>query len=151
MSPSSLRSPGLIVAPVLLGLALIALLLLAPGSPAPNASLDPSGAQDPVPGSAAMRARINPETGGLEVSAGLRDLTLDPTTSQALRRDTEGLIPVYHPDGSVSVDLQGRFQSVSVARLDEKGRVIYCPEGAEAPSPPLEGSGETTAQGRPVR
>ena len=78
-------------------------------------------------------------------------LPLTPELQNAMSRSAEGLIETVHPDGSVSIDLQGRFQSVSVARLDEKGRVIYCPEGAEAPSPPLEGSGETTAQGRPVR
>lgn len=149
MFPPSRRASSFIAIPVFLGLILIALIWLPPVSPAPDASTDPSGAWELAPGSAAMRARINPETGGLEVSAGRPDLTLDPITRQALRRDTEGLTPVYHPDGSVSVDLQGRFQSVSTARLDEAGKVIFCPEGAPGPLP--ETSTDASTSVRPLQ
>lgn len=84
-----------------------------------------------IPGHAAMRATINPETGEREISAGPPTLALDPETQNALRRDTEGLKRVYHPDGSVSVNLQGRFQSASVARIGENGKVTICTDDSD--------------------
>jgi hypothetical protein len=38
-----------------------------------------------------------------------------------LNQSTEGLVQVTHADGSVSMDLEGRFQNVMVARIDEDG------------------------------
>jgi hypothetical protein len=40
-----------------------------------------------------------------------------------VNQSTEGLVEVKHPDGSVSMDLQGRFQNVSVARKEADGSV----------------------------
>ena len=40
-----------------------------------------------------------------------------------LNQSTEGLVQVHHPDGSVSVDLEGRFQDVTVARVNKDGTV----------------------------
>lgn len=77
-----------------------------------------------------MRATINPETGGVDVSVVPYHTTLDAPTLEALRRDTEDLKQTYHPDGSVSVHLQGRFQNVSVARIDENGKLLICSEDA---------------------
>jgi hypothetical protein len=80
-------------------------------------------------GVSAMRAYLDPETG--EIGAGVGPVaskTLDPETQNALRRDTEGLVEVRHPDGRVSVNLQGRFQNAAVARVDENGVVTICSE-----------------------
>jgi hypothetical protein len=88
-----------------------------------------------TPGTAAMRAYLNPETGALEVgvapvgSAAYQ--TLDPATQNALRRDANGLVETYHPDGSVSVNLQGRFQSVSVRKKTTDGDVQMCTDNPE--------------------
>jgi hypothetical protein len=38
-------------------------------------------------------------------------------------KSSEGLVEAYHADGSVSIDLQGRFQNVTVARENEDGTV----------------------------
>jgi hypothetical protein len=89
----------------------------------PNAGL--------APGSAALRATINPETGGVEVSHTASYAPLDAETQNALRRDSEGLTQVFHPNGMVSSNLQGRFQSVSVARFDKDGKLIICSENAD--------------------
>jgi len=99
---------------------------------------------DLAPGSAALRAVINPETGKVEVGsfpapAGIQRLALDPETLESLRRDSEGLVPVTRPDGSVHVDLMGRFQSVSVAHLDGNGVVSICTEHAEGAEAALSG------------
>jgi len=40
-----------------------------------------------------------------------------------LDNSTDGLVEVQHSDGSVSMDLQGRFQSVTVARVNSDGTV----------------------------
>lgn len=40
-----------------------------------------------------------------------------------LNQSTEGLVQVQHPDGSVSMDLDDRFQSVTVARVNKDGTV----------------------------
>ena len=40
-----------------------------------------------------------------------------------VNQSSEGLVQVQHSDGSVSVDLQGRFQNVTVARVNKDGSV----------------------------
>jgi len=40
-----------------------------------------------------------------------------------LNQSTEGLVQVQHPDGSVSVDLEDRFQNVTVARVNKDGTI----------------------------
>src|SRR6266403_585379 len=40
-----------------------------------------------------------------------------------LNRSTEGLVQVHHADGSVSMDLDGRFQHVMVAKTNDDGTV----------------------------
>lgn len=35
----------------------------------------------------------------------------------------EGLVPVHHEDGTVSVDLQGRFQNVTIAKMEANGTI----------------------------
>lgn len=41
----------------------------------------------------------------------------------ALDTSTEGLKPVQHEDGTVSVDLEGRFQSTTIAKVQTDGTV----------------------------
>lgn len=84
-----------------------------------------------APGEAALRATINPETGEVEVSTSRPTTPLDPYTTQALRRDTEGLKQIVHPNGAVSMHLQGRFQNTSVVRIDENGKLVICSESAD--------------------
>lgn len=40
-----------------------------------------------------------------------------------LNKSSEGLVEVQHTDGSVSMDLEGRFQNVTVARINKDGTV----------------------------
>lgn len=92
----------------------------------------------PVAGSAALRATLNPETGRLDIGARGATLVLDPETREALRRDNEGLVEIYHPNGAVSVHLQGRFQHASVARIGKDGKVSICAEDTSAVTSMLE-------------
>lgn len=113
----------------------------------PTAATEIAPATTP-PGEAALRAYIDPETGEMTIGvASDATVALDPATQNALRRDSEGLVPVHHADGSVSVNLQGRFQSVSVVHITDDGSRIICNENAEAVHGALDG--RTDAQQTP--
>lgn len=80
-----------------------------------------------TPGTSAMMAYLDPETGELAVGVmPTSGIELDADTQNGLRRDTEGLEVVRHADGSESIDLQGRFQNVSVIHIDEDGTATIC-------------------------
>ena len=52
---------------------------------------------------------------------------------ELVNQSTDGLKSVRHDDGSVSIDLEGRFQSVAVAKRDENGNVVQsCVDNREA-------------------
>ncbi|PWT93976.1 MAG: hypothetical protein C5B55_03500 [Blastocatellia bacterium] len=75
------------------------------------------------------------------VKVGGRDVQVDSQTGQIrpltpeeaqqladglkklLNKSTDGLVQEHRPDGSVSMDLQGRFQNVVVARTEADGTV----------------------------
>ena len=80
-------------------------------------------------GQQSTQAQIRPLTQAEaeQMAAGLREL---------VNQSNEGLKEVHHADGSVSMDLQGRFQSVALARKAENGKVTQScvdnPESAAA-------------------
>lgn len=43
---------------------------------------------------------------------------------QLVNKSAEDLDEVHHPDGSVSLNLEGRFQNVTVAKVDEDGNLV---------------------------
>jgi hypothetical protein len=50
-------------------------------------------------------------------------------------KSTDGLVEVQHPDGSVSVDLQGRFKNVVLAKKNDDGSIsTACVDSPEAAS-----------------
>ena len=52
---------------------------------------------------------------------------------QMVNQSTDGLVQVRHADGSVSMDLQGRFQNVTVARVNKDGSVTQsCVDNPQA-------------------
>jgi hypothetical protein len=60
-------------------------------------------------------------------------------------KSTDGLVEVQHPDGSVSVDLQGRFRDVVIAKRNNDGSIsTACVDTPEAASAFLQGSETTT-------
>jgi hypothetical protein len=61
------------------------------------------------------------------------EIMANPILRNALSRSTEGLVTTRAPDGHVSVDLQGRFQSVSVARIGADGEIeVACTQTHES-------------------
>ncbi len=125
-------------------LALMAMTLVVtlPGHDTPLNSMEATaGIAQMPPGTAALRAYLNPETGGIDVGvAPASEPGLDAETRNALRRDTVGLVEVHHPDGSVSMDLQGRFQCASVARVDGSGKIIVCTDHVDGATHVLHGN-----------
>lgn len=51
------------------------------------------------------------------------EIMSNPILRNALSRSGEGLVLERSASGAVSVDLQGRFQNVSVARIDADGEI----------------------------
>jgi hypothetical protein len=85
---------------------------------------------------AGQNVQVDPQTGQMKeltpeearkMAAGLR---------QMINQSSDGLVQVQHPDGSVSMDLEGRFQNVTVARVNKDGTVsqscVNSPEAAGA-------------------
>jgi hypothetical protein len=86
-----------------------------------------------APAEAGMMAYIDPETGDLTtgpVSAG--ELELDTETHNALRRDDSGLDVVTRADGSKVMNLQGRYQHVSVIHIDANGVKTVCTDNEKS-------------------
>jgi hypothetical protein len=88
---------------------------------------------------------VTVEVGGRKVRVNAQALQQGPLTQAEARRlaeqlegnqATEGLVQERHEDGTVSVDLQGRFQNVTLARRNDDGTVsaacVDTPEAAGA-------------------
>ncbi len=67
--------------------------------------------------------QVNSQTGEIQPLTREEAEKLAAGLKPMLNRSTEGLVQVQHPDGSVSVDLKGRFQDVTVARVNKDGTV----------------------------
>jgi hypothetical protein len=82
--------------------------------------------QSVLPVANAAKANRNPGT-PLRQTAQVRPLTQEEAQKLAsalkvlVNQSTDGLASVQHNDGSVSMDLQGRFQNVILARKNEDG------------------------------
>jgi hypothetical protein len=69
-----------------------------------------------------MVVGIDPETGRLGMPTQDQMLQLSPIEKTGLLRTTAGLQTVRLADGTVMLNLQGRFMDYSVVRLDANGR-----------------------------
>lgn len=92
-----------------------------------GATLDDSitapGPRSENPGSAGLRVAIDPESGTIVPLTAADKAAIDARTQNMLSQSTAGLTEVHHADGSVSVNLEGRFQSQTVARINPDGTV----------------------------
>jgi len=107
----------------------------------------PEAAVPSAPGRAGMVVGVDPETGQLGMPTAGQMAELSPREQSMISRSGAGLVQVHHPDGSVSIDLQGRFQELVIARIGTDGKPVYgCLDDAKAlrralrtrPVPPLE-------------
>jgi hypothetical protein len=88
-----------------------------------------------------LQVARNPKGNFVTVKVGGQDVEVDSQTGQIkaltpeeaqrlaaglkqiVNQSTEGLVQVQNADGSVSMDLEGRFQNVTVARVNRDGSV----------------------------
>jgi hypothetical protein len=88
---------------------------------------------------------VTVEVGGKKIRVNAKTLQQGPLTqgqSQQIadalegNKSTDGLVEVRHEDGTVSMDLQGRFQNVMIARTNDDGSVtnacVDTPEAARS-------------------
>ncbi len=78
-----------------------------------------------LPGTAGMIVALDPESGAFGLPAARQADVLLRAEENMLSRSTEGLQAQYLPDGTVMLDLQGRFQEFSMARLGADGRIVF--------------------------
>ncbi len=67
--------------------------------------------------------KVDGQTGQIQPLTPEEARKLAAGLKQLVNQSTEGLVQVQHADGSVSMDLEGRFQNVTVARVDGDGSV----------------------------
>ncbi len=65
--------------------------------------------------------QVDPQTGQIKPLTPEEAKQLADGLKTMLNKSTEGLVKVKNADGSVSMDLQGRFQNVAVARVNADG------------------------------
>src|SRR5262245_4511296 len=97
-----------------------------------------SAPRELAPGEAGMRIEMDPETG----APGLAHTPVPPLSAvprddeAALSHSDQGLQQVVLPDGSVMVDLQGRFQEYAVMEIGPDGKLrMRCVQRPDAPAP----------------
>jgi hypothetical protein len=103
---------------------------------------------------------VTVEVGGKRLKVNAQTLQQGPLTQEQSReiadalkdnKSTDGLVEVKQADGTVSVDLQGRFQNVMVAKKNEDGSVSEaCVDNSKAATEFFK-SGETTSGGGATR
>lgn len=77
--------------------------------------------------------QVDPQTGEIKPLTPQEAQQLADGLKTMLNRSTEGLVEEHRPDGSVSMDLQGRFQNVAVAKINADGTTTQsCIDNPEA-------------------
>jgi hypothetical protein len=94
-----------------------------------------------------MRVFLDPQTGQRVSPDQLPPQALSALEQAMMRRDDSGLTQHTLPNGAVVVDLEGRFHSVAVARIDPEGGVAttHCVTDSEAKRSLLEPPAEPHA------
>ncbi len=123
-------SPRMVHLVTALLVAALALSLVAPAEakgtkrrPRKRAAVPTAVAPAPVP--AGMVVGIDPETGRLGMPTAAQMLELSAAERTGLLHTSEGLTQVQLPDGSWMSDLQGRYQTFTVVRLDPLGGRVF--------------------------
>jgi hypothetical protein len=70
-----------------------------------------------------MQAYVDPRTGKLRQPTREEAQALRDEIAALTNRSVEGLQPVFHPDGTIGLDLQGRFLNLTVAHIDADGKL----------------------------
>src|SRR4029450_12861695 len=102
--------------------------------------------------------QVDPQTGQIKPLSAQEAQQLAEGLKGMLNRSTEGLVPVHEADGSISVDLQGRFKNVALVPVNPDGSVEQtCVDTPEAAAnffgidPQLVGAEKTPQSARPAQ
>ena len=72
---------------------------------------------------AGQEVQVDPQTGRMASLTPEEARRLAEGLKRMVNKSPDGLVQEQHADGSVSMDLQGRFQNVAVARVESDGTV----------------------------
>lgn len=72
---------------------------------------------------AGQEVQVNSQTGQMKELTPDQARKLAAGLHQMVNKSTDGLVQAQHADGSVSMELEGRFQNVAVARVNKDGEV----------------------------
>lgn len=82
---------------------------------------------------AGMLIALNRDTGKTRVLTADEALRLAEGIKALINQSTDGLVQIRHADGAVSMDLQGRFQNVMLARKEDDGSITQaCVDNLDA-------------------
>lgn len=86
-----------------------------------------------TPGSASMILAVDPETGQLGLPSSTLQRALSIEEMQALARaEAQGLATVRNPDGSETLNHEGRFADHSIVRVGGDGKPVFeCVQGEQ--------------------
>jgi len=70
---------------------------------------------------AGQDVQVDSQTGQIKALTPEEAQKLAAGLAVMVNQSTDGLVQVQHDDGSVSMDLEGRFQNVTVARVNQDG------------------------------
>jgi len=98
------------------------------GSQAKNGTLPLNSGHENARASMGLRLTahdipINPQTGQVRPLTQEEAQKLAAGIKELVNQSTDGLQSVRHADGTVELDLQGRFQNIAVAKRNENGTV----------------------------
>ena len=78
---------------------------------------------DVTPGTAGQQVAIDPQTGRLRAVTPEEARALVAALTSSLSQSDAGLVPVRLPNGVVTLDLDGRFESAAMAKLAADGSI----------------------------
>ena len=102
-------------------------LLAAIPARAQTAATEVSTAEPVSPGDAGQKAAIDPATGRLRPLTPDEARALIDSVARSVSQADDGLTLLYHPNGAISIDLEDRFESTSLVRMEPDGSLtVQC-------------------------
>ncbi len=105
----------------------VIVLLAAIPARAQTAATNVSTAQADQAGDSGQKAAIDPATGRLRPLTPEEARALIDSVARSVSQADTGLTLVYHPNGAISIDLEDRFESTSLVRMEPDGSLtVQC-------------------------
>ena len=72
---------------------------------------------------AGQDVQVDPQTGKMKELTPEEAQKMAAGLKKMINQSSDGLVQVHHPDGTVSMDMEDRFQNVPVARVNKDGSI----------------------------